>query len=84
VAQPTRDELLKDLEKIFREVLNNPKIVLTPESSALNTPGWDSIGHIEIVMMVERQYKIRFGLGELQDLKNVGELIELIEKKTSA
>lgn len=77
----SRDEILAALQPIFQSVLNNKAVEITPDSSALNTPGWDSLAHIEIIEMVERGFKVRFGLGELQDLKTVGELVELTVKK---
>ena len=77
----SRDEVLAALQPIFQSVLNLKAVEVTPDSSALNTPGWDSLAHIEIIEMVERRFKVRFGLGELQDLKTVGELVELTLKK---
>jgi acyl carrier protein len=44
--------------------------------------GWDSLAHINIVVAIEKKYRVKFALGELQDLKNVGEMADLILKKT--
>ena len=77
------DVVLEQLQPIFRNVLNDPALSVTRESSALNTPGWDSLGHIELIAAVERRFRVRFGLGEVQDLKNVGELVDLVRKKTA-
>jgi acyl carrier protein len=52
-------------------------------SNAMNTPNWDSLAHIDIIEMVERHFKVKFGLGELQDLKEVGDLVDLILEKKS-
>ena len=79
----TQEEILAQLQPIFREVLSNPGLTITRDSSALNTPGWDSLAHIEIIEMVERRYKVRFGLGELQDLKTVGDLVDLTIRQTA-
>jgi acyl carrier protein len=73
----TPDGVLADLQPIFKEALNDPRITVTRESNASNTPNWDSLTHIELIEMVERHYKVRFGLGELQDLKTVGDLVDL-------
>ena len=73
----SREEGLAALQPIFRSVLNNKSVEITQASSALNTPGWDSLAHIEIIQMVERRVKVHFGLGELQDLQTVGELVDL-------
>ena len=77
----TPDNVLDELQPIFREALDNPAIVVTRSSSAAETPNWDSLAHIQIIQMVERRFAVRFGLGELQDLKTVGDLVDLTMKK---
>ena len=75
------DEILAELQSIFRDVLDQPDLVLTRESNASNVEDWDSLSHINLVTSIEKAYKIRFALGELQELKNVGDMIDLIERK---
>ena len=75
------EEILTELQPIFEEALNQPGLVVTPASNAMNTKNWDSIAHIELIEMVEMHFKVRFALGELQDLKEVGDLIKLIQVK---
>ena len=79
----TPEGVLAELQPIFQEVLNQPDLQVTRESSAYNTTNWDSLGHIELIEMVERHFKIRFALGELQDLKEVGDLVDLVIEKTA-
>jgi acyl carrier protein len=79
----TPDSVLAELQPIFQEALDNPGLTVTRSSSGQNTPGWDSMAHIGIVEMVERRFKVRFGLGELQDLKSVGDLVDLTLKKAA-
>jgi acyl carrier protein len=73
----TPDGVLAELQPIFREALDNPSLTVTRSSSGQNTPNWDSLAHIGIIEMVERRFKVRFGLGEVQDLKTVGDLVDL-------
>jgi len=54
---------------------------LTRESNASNVAGWDSLAHINLISAIEQQFGIGFTLGELQELKNVGEMIDLMERK---
>jgi acyl carrier protein len=77
----TPDGVLADLQPIFQEALENPALVVTRSSSAQNTPNWDSLRHIEIIDMVERRFKVRFDLGEVQDMKTVGDLVDLTIKE---
>jgi acyl carrier protein len=75
------DEILANLQPIFRDVLDDPKLVITRESSAQNVYGWDSLAHINLVTAVESEFRIHFALGELQDLKNVGDMVDLMALK---
>lgn len=77
------EEILEALQPIFQEALNNPSLRIARSSSALNTPNWDSLTYIEIIEMIELRFKIKFALGELHDLNDVGELVDLIAEKTA-
>jgi acyl carrier protein len=74
--------IINDLQPIFVDVLDLPDLKLTAESNSSNVEGWDSLAHINLVVAIEKKYRIRFALGELQDLKNVGDMAELILRKT--
>ena len=78
------DPILEQLQPIFQDILDQPNLVLTPESNASTVEDWDSLAHVNIVTAVERRFKIRFALGELQELKNVGDMVAMIKKKMSA
>ena len=75
------DNILEELQEIFRDVLDQPDLILTRQSNANNVEDWDSLAHINLVTAIEKRYKIRFALGELQDLKDVGDMIDLIKVK---
>ena len=78
------DELLPQVQSIFRDILDQPDLVLTRESSAYTVEDWDSLAHVNIVTAVERHFKIKFALSELQSLRNVGEMLDLIQTKLGA
>jgi len=75
------DEMLERLQPIFRDVLDNTGLVITAMSSAKNIEGWDSLAHINLVSVIEQEFHIRFSLGELERLNNVGDMIELMRTK---
>ena len=75
------DEVLAQLQPIFEEALNEPGLTVTRSSNANNTKNWDSLAHIELIEMVQHHFKVRFALGELQDLKEVGDLVDLTVEK---
>lgn len=77
----SRDQIITELEPIFQDVLDQPNLKLTPESNASNVEDWDSLAHVTLVGAVERQFKLKFTLAELQSLKNIGDMANLIGKK---
>jgi acyl carrier protein len=74
-------ETLAKLTPIFQQVFEDESVVINRETTADDIDAWDSLSHINLVIAVEMEFKIRFALGELQALKNVGEMVDLIEKK---
>jgi len=78
------DDILEQLQPIFQDILDQPDLVVTRESNAQNVEDWDSLAHINLVTAIEKHFKIKFALGELQELKNVGEMIDLIRVKLAA
>lgn len=73
--------ILNELQPIFQDVFDDEDLVVTNESNAENIDDWDSLSHIRLVVAIEKQFGIKFAFGELQGLKNVGEMITLIERK---
>ena len=78
------DSLLEELQAIFRDVFDQPNLVITRESNASTVEDWDSLTHVNLVTAIKKRYKIRFALGELQDLKDVGDMLDLMQKKLAA
>jgi acyl carrier protein len=76
-------QVLEQLTGIIRDVLNNETLVLTPETVAADVPEWDSFNHINIVVATEVKFGIKFKTAELEQLRNVGEFVALIERKLS-
>jgi acyl carrier protein len=78
------DSVLEQLQPIFRDVLDQDDLVITRESNAGNVKDWDSLAHVNLVTAVEKRFKVRFALGELQSMKNVGDMVDLIHAKQAA
>ena len=74
-------ELLPELQDVFRNIFDDDSLVISRNSNASNVENWDSLAHVNLVTAIEKKYKIRFALGELQELKNVGDMTDLVEKK---
>ncbi|MCT4600347.1 MAG: acyl carrier protein [Marinifilaceae bacterium] len=72
---------LEEITEIFKEELKDDSVELTRESTAADVDGWDSITNTNIVYAIEQKYSIRFKLREILKLKNVGDLVDTINKK---
>lgn len=77
----TQDEIIQSLTELFREVLDDDSIVLTPETTAADIPAWDSMNHITIVVEAERRFGIKVRTAEIEELRNVGDFAALIAAK---
>jgi acyl carrier protein len=75
------NQILSEVTTIYRKVLDNDDITLTPETTAIDVEEWDSLSHIELVVAMEKRFKIKFTTIEIQNWMNVGELVKCIEKK---
>ena len=76
-------DILAELNPIFRDILDQPSLEITRASSAATVEDWDSLNHVNLVTAIQQHFKVRFALGELQDLKNVGDMVDLIAVKLS-
>jgi len=74
-------DILAELGPIFRDILDQPDLDISRESNASNVDGWDSLAHVNLVTAIQQHFKVKFALGELQELKNVGEMVDLIAVK---
>jgi acyl carrier protein len=79
----TVDEVMADVTRIFQEVLENDSIQLNRTTTANDVKEWDSLNHIELVLAIEKYFKIRFNFAELQKFQNVGEICDNIVLRLS-
>ncbi len=72
-------EIYTKLTPIFRDVFDDDDIQLRPEMTADDVADWDSMSHIRLVLTIERQFHKKFPASRVSQLKNVGDLVSLIE-----
>ena len=76
-----KSQILDEVQAIFREVLDNEEIVLASETTADDIEEWDSLTHIQLIVAIEKHFKIRFTSREILSWQNVGQLIDSIAAK---
>ena len=80
----TDDEIYAGLTEVFHDAFGNPELVLTPQTGAEQVPGWDSVKMVTIILGVEQRFEVRLRSREVDRLRNVGDLAELVKLKKAA
>lgn len=76
-----KNQVLAEVQEIFREVLDNEEIVLNNATTADDVEEWDSLTHIQLIVAIEKNFNIRFTSLEILSWQNVGEMIDCIANK---
>ena len=76
-----RNEILARVEEIFREELELDDLVLNDETTADDVEEWDSLTHIQLIVAIEKHFKIKFTSKEILSWQNVGQMIDCIAAK---
>ncbi len=66
------------LNKVFRDVFDDDSITVTPKTTANDIEDWDSLEHITLIAAVEKEFKMKFKMGEISSMKNVGEMAGIV------
>jgi acyl carrier protein len=77
----TASEVYQRLTTVLQEVFDDDELQATPDLSASDVEGWDSLKHVRLILSVEKAFHISFAASEIGNLKNIGELATLIEAK---
>ena len=72
------DNIYERLNEVFREFFDDEEIEVTPDTTADDIEDWDSLNHITLIDAVESEFGVRFTMGEVSGMKNVGEMAEII------
>tara|TARA_B100000745_G_scaffold213309_1_gene141435 strand:+ start:6052 stop:6294 length:243 start_codon:yes stop_codon:yes gene_type:complete len=72
------------LSKIFDDIFDIKKIKLKKTTNAKDISNWDSINNLKLIIILEKEFKIKFDPNEIVEIKNVGELIKSIENKVKS
>ncbi len=77
----TREKAYEVLNEIFREVFDDETLTVGPATTAEDIEDWDSLEHINLVVAVEKKFGVKFNIGEVNGMNNVGEMVETILKR---
>ena len=77
----SREEMLRTVNEIFWDVFDDESIVVTEETTAADIEDWDSLTHITLISEVENEFDFTFAMKDVLGMKNVGEMLDIIEKQ---
>ena len=77
-------QVLTEINKIFIDILENDDINLTRETTANEVEEWDSLNHIQLVVAIEKHFKIKFTTAEIFRWKNIGDMCDSILAKQNS
>jgi acyl carrier protein len=77
----SRDEILNQITDIMRDVFDEDDLEVSEETSAEDVEEWDSLSHVRLIVAIERKFGFKFKNSEIESLKNVGDLVNMVETK---
>lgn len=79
----TEKNIWTALTEVFRLVFDDDEIAIGPETTAQDIEDWDSITNVQLLVAVEEEFGVRINTGEIVGLKNVGQMVALIESRAA-
>lgn len=79
----SREEVFAALDEVFQDEFDDETLHVTDATVADDIDDWDSLEHIDLIIAVERRFGIKFTMGEVNGMKNVGEMADIILRRMS-
>jgi acyl carrier protein len=76
------DDVVDRLTEVFRVTFGDEAIVLDPAMTADDVEAWDSVSHITLIYAIEDEFGIKFSTRDLEGLACVGDLIDVVKRRT--
>lgn len=74
-------DVLQKVNDVFQDVFDADDLSITRETTAADVEGWDSLMHVRLILALEKAFNVRFSSAEVASLGNVGELVDLVDRK---
>ena len=79
-----KNEIFSRVQEIFIDVFDDENLEINNSTNSEDIEEWDSLNHIQLVLSIEKTLNVRFKTGEIQSLKDVGEMVVLLEEKINS
>ena len=74
-------DIFARLDRVFQDVFDDSSVRVNPETTADDIEDWDSLEHITLISAVEREFRMKFKMGEISSMKNVGEMARIVMER---
>ncbi len=79
----TRATLFERLNAIFRDTFDDDTISVAETTTAKDIDEWDSLAHINLILAIEQEFGMKFSMGEVTGMKDVGEMADIITDRAT-
>jgi len=76
-------EIADRLFKVFSEVMGTPIEELNMESNPDTIEDWDSLNHMQLIMAIEKEFKIEIAPDEGIEFESLAMIIDYLNSKVS-
>ena len=77
----SREEIYEQLNEVFRDVFDDDTIEVNDQTTSRDIEDWDSLEHINLIAAIETQFRMKFTMGQVVTMKNVGEMVDIISSQ---
>lgn len=77
----SREEIYEQLNEVFRDVFDDDTIEVNDQTTSRDIEHWDSLEHINLIAAIETQFGMKFTMGQVVTMKNVGEMVDIISSQ---
>lgn len=74
----TKEQIYEKLNEVFRDVFDDESICVNGTTTSNDIEDWDSLEHINLIAAVEQEFGVKFNMGQVVSMKNVGEMADII------
>ena len=74
----TKEEILQQINSIFIDILDLHDLTINYATIATDIDAWDSLTHIQLIVGIEKHFRIRFKSDEINNFNNVGEMCDSV------
>ncbi len=72
------EEKLIKIQSIFRDVIDDDSLEITPDTTRADIPDWDSVAMVQIILAIESEFSVKFTTAEVANLKSVSDILKKI------